>query len=206
MDTLPIYKLVLNGDTEGVDFVALVDDPAIERNFVAFKSQKPLSFKTTDSDQHILAGPLMVADMLIFRNDPQHGEHLVLFDAPTISQIVQKFFKEGNTDKVNLMHNDAEQPKGIYMFESAIINKEGGFATPAGFEELPDGSWFGSFKVDNAEIWDKFIKTGEFKGFSVEGFFSYENTDTHTTPDETEDIINELKEMLAEVGLEIEIL
>ena len=27
------------------------------------------------------------------------------------------------------------------------------------------------FKIDNDEVWNEFIKTGEFKGFSVEGMF-----------------------------------
>jgi len=42
---------------------------------------------------------------------------------------------------------------------------------PFTFDELPDGSWFGSMKVDNDDIWNNYIKTGEFQGFSVEGVF-----------------------------------
>ena len=60
------------------------------------------------------------------------------------------------------------------MIESMIIDKDRGMVAPAGFGDLPDGSWFGSFKVDNDEIWDKFIKTGTFTGFSVEGLFKQE--------------------------------
>ena len=33
--------------------------------------------------------------------------------------------------------------------------------------------WFGTFKVDNDEVWNDFIKTGVFKGFSVEGAFAH---------------------------------
>jgi hypothetical protein len=44
-----------------------------------------------------------------------------------------------------------------------------------GFEDVPDGSWFGSFKVDNAEVWAE-IKAGKVRGFSVEGQFNYRKT------------------------------
>jgi len=174
---LPIYRLALNDDPDsGVDYIALVDDPAIQRQFMAFKSQtKPkLQFLATNPDQQIVSGPLMVADMCIFRNDPAHGEHLVYFDAKTIRQIILRFFQKGLTSNINLMHLSDAKPDGIYMFESFIIDSSRGITTPKGFEPLTDGSWFGSFKIDNADIWNHFIKTGEFKGFSVEGFFSYQ--------------------------------
>jgi hypothetical protein len=42
-----------------------------------------------------------------------------------------------------------------------------------GFEDVPDGSLFGSFYVENDEVWGA-IKDGKLKGFSVEGLFQYE--------------------------------
>jgi hypothetical protein len=173
---LPIFKLSLNDDPDtGVDFIALVDDPAIQRNFLAFKQQKDakLRFLATNPDQHIISGPLMVADLCIYREDEVHGPHYVYFDAATIRQIILRFFKKGLTSSINLMHLPGAKPDGIYMFESFIIDTSKGIKTPMGFDPLPDGSWFGSFKIDNTDIWDHFIKTGEFKGFSVEGFFTY---------------------------------
>jgi len=174
---LPIYRLALNDDPEsGVDYIALVDDPAIRRQFMAFKSHKSqkLRFLATNPDQQIVSGPLMLADMCIFRDDPIHGEHLVYFDAQTIRQIILRFFQKGLTSNINLMHLPDAKPEGIYMFESFIIDSSKGITTPKGFETLPDGSWFGSFKIDNVDVWNHFIKTGELKGFSVEGFFSYQ--------------------------------
>jgi hypothetical protein len=41
-----------------------------------------------------------------------------------------------------------------------------------GFEDAKDGSWFGSFYVENEQAW-QLIKEGKVKGFSVEGFFEY---------------------------------
>ncbi len=44
--------------------------------------------------------------------------------------------------------------------------------TMKGFEDMADGSWFISAKVNNEEVWQK-VKAGEIKGFSVEGLFNY---------------------------------
>jgi len=41
-----------------------------------------------------------------------------------------------------------------------------------GFEDAPSGSWFGSFKIDNPQVWAD-VKAGKFSGFSVEGLFNY---------------------------------
>ncbi len=155
---LPIYKLVISDDdtdTTGVQAIALVDSPAIKMNWMAFAKQQ--QFKTTNPEKKIISGPLMVADQLIYRKDDQLGEYNVMFDAPTIFKIVQKYFRQGNTSDVNLMHNDSMKAKGVYMIESFIIDKERGISTPKGFEKLSEGSWFGSFKVDNQQIWDDFI-------------------------------------------------
>jgi hypothetical protein len=53
--------------------------------------------------------------------------------------------------------------------ESFIIDERK--PTPKGFSKLPDGSWFGTMKVDNDEVWQQ-IKSGEFRGFSIEGIFT----------------------------------
>lgn len=191
MKKLPVYKLVINEeDQSGVSAIALVDDPAIERNFVAFSKLKPLVFQQVGGRQ-ILTGPLMVADLPIYRRDPEKGEYYVVFDRPTIEQIVYKFFRNKNVGEVNQMHDPMQPAEGVFMFESMIIDKARGIATPQGFDEMPDGSWFGSFRVDNQEIWDNFIKTGDFKGFSVEGVF-----DMVEVANEDETLIKELIDII----------
>ena len=53
---LPLYELVINENDEesGVDFIALVDKPAIKRNWIAFAEQKQFSFKS-DNEKGLLA-------------------------------------------------------------------------------------------------------------------------------------------------------
>jgi hypothetical protein len=38
--------------------------------------------------------------------------------------------------------------------------------------DLPLGTWVGSVKVNNDEIWNEFVKKGVVRGFSIEGYFA----------------------------------
>lgn len=170
---LPTYKLIINPEDEtGVESVAMVDLPAIERNFVAF-NKETYQFKVQNEERRIVSGPLLIPDKPIYRKDDNLGEYNVMFDSQTVYQIVQKFFKQKNTGNVNEMHQRGKQPEGVYMFESFIIDKARGIQAPKGFEDLPQGTWFGSYKVEDDAMWQK-VKSGEFQGFSVEGNFIYE--------------------------------
>lgn len=178
-DNLPIYNLEIvsdvNSDME-VDFVALVDRPAIDKNFLAFAEDKmQVAFEIKDEEEQIITGALMLADKPIYRND-DNGEYYVVFTKDTIKQIAQKFFAKGYQSNVNLMHDSGMKLEGLTMFESWITDEKRGILPMKGFEDVPDGSWFGSFKVNNPDVW-KLIKEGKVKGFSVEGLFSYKKAD-----------------------------
>jgi len=175
---LPIYELMINEDMQDdaeVSFIALVDKPAIQRNWNAFKEN--VKFQIVSEDKQIISGPVMLADSPIYRNDATNGEYYVVFSKDTIFKIAQKFFKKGYQANVNLMHDSNQQVSGVTMFESFICDTERGILPMRGFEDAPDGSWFGSFKVENPEVW-KMIKEGNFKGFSVEGIFEYSKAKT----------------------------
>ena len=170
---LPIYELMIsedmNDDAE-VNFVALVDRPAVQRNWNAFKDK--VNFQIISEDKQIISGLLMLADTPIFRSDATNGDYYVTFSKDTIFKIAQRYFKKGYQANVNLMHDASMQVEGVTMFESFISDTSRGIAPMKGFEDSPDGSWFGSFKVDNEAVW-QMIKDGKVMGFSVEGIFEY---------------------------------
>lgn len=170
---LPLYKVHIDDfdDVTGVDAVAIVDHPAIERSFMAFTEQKPMQLYFSETaHRRIVTGALMIADMPIYRN-VAGKEFYVQFDAQTIEAIAQRFFEKGYQRNVNLQHN-GEIVDGVVMYESMIVDKERGMQ----FQDLPEGSWVGSFKVNNDEVWER-IKSGEMKGFSVEGIFNHVKVD-----------------------------
>lgn len=141
-------------------------------DFAEMNGSKSMTFAIQSEDKHIISGPLMLADELIYRNNKKFGEHYVRFSAETIKDIAIKFAKKGYQQNVNLMHSSDMKLDGFIMFESFIVDKERGIMPMEGFEDAKDGSWFGSFYVENEQAWD-LIKQGKVKGFSVEGFFDY---------------------------------
>lgn len=168
---LPVYKCCIDDQMDSdlqVEFVSFVDKPAIDKNFMAFKEK--LRF-AVDTDKRIVSGPAMIADMFIYRNDPEGlGEYYTTFDAASILSIVQKFFKKGFIKNFNVMHEPGSKSTGVTVFESFIVDRSLGKVPMKGFEDVADGSWFVSAKVEDDVIWEK-VKSGEVKGFSVEGVF-----------------------------------
>lgn len=172
MNELKIFDIVVNltDDTTGVGTISLVEHPAVEVGFLAFEDQKPIELKF-DNDKHIITGIAMLADTPIYRNNERYGEHYVVFSKRTIQNIVEKYAKFGLQNLVNIEHSSERYVNDIFMIESYLIDKERGIV-PNEFQNVPDGSWVVSYKVNNVAVWDE-IKEGKVLGFSVEGMFEY---------------------------------
>jgi hypothetical protein len=158
---------------EGVNFIALVERPAIQRGFLAFgeAQAQPMAFAVTSEDRRIVSGPLMLADTPIYRAPPQVPQACYVTVTPAvIERVARNFHAFGFHKNVNLEHDPERQIEGVVMFESFINDSTRGIAPPKGFEDAPEGSWFSSFFVDNDEVWQQ-VKDGTFTGFSVEGLF-----------------------------------
>jgi hypothetical protein len=217
---IPVYQAILSeDDTDGIFAVALVESPAIERNFQAFSQAEQfvepgesesqdefvsrcigvlvgdegyeqeqaaavcyskwenrnkmsaMQFSIQDADRRIISGALMLADTPIYRNDEQMGEYYLTFSADEIYKGVQKFFRNNRQSALNIEHNQDTYQQGVTMFESFIVDRKRGIMPMKGYDDVPDGSWFGSFKVDNEKVWNA-VKEGTFKGFSIEGILS----------------------------------
>jgi|TARA_R100000789_G_scaffold46901_1_gene47467 hypothetical protein len=174
---MELLELIIDEEDEsGVDYIALVDQPAVEKLWLAFNKQKEidLKFKIQDADKRIVSGFFMIADLPIMRANENGEKFYVVFKKDTINKIVNKFFKQGYSNNINIMHDKSNEANGVYVIESLIIDKERGINTPKGFDEVPDGSWWGSMRVENDLVWQQ-IKDGVFNGFSVEGLFSQDN-------------------------------
>jgi len=190
---LPIFLLTINEDLENgteVNCVSLVDKPAIEKNFLAFK-EATQNFTVTNEDQRIISGAAMLADTPIYRNDKENGEYYVVFDKENIMKAAQKFFQKGYQSNINLFHDMGEAPQGVTVFESFVVDSSRGIRPMKGFDDAKDGSWFISMKVENDKVWER-IKSGELKGFSIEGMFGYKQIKMT----KEEKIIEQIKSLL----------
>jgi hypothetical protein len=195
---LPIYLLDINEDEQAqteVNFIALVDKPAIQKNWQMFK-EAPARF-AVDQEKQIISGALMIADMPIYRKDEEFGEYYAVFNAATIEKIAIKYYQKGFQSNVNLMHDGDMIVEGATMFESWIVNRELGKMPMKGYEDVSDGSWFGSFKVTNDAVWGM-VKDGLIKGFSVEGLFQYRPKKQEMSE---EQILAKIQDLLTQISI-----
>lgn len=169
-----IYRVTLDDAECGLIAISLVDFPAVERNFLKFKNEvqrKPVHF-TADDSQHVVTGIALLADTPIYRRNDEIGEYYIVFEKETIRQLVEKYSKDGLLNVINLQHDEnTYNVDSCVMVESYFTDKERGIA-PQEFSDVPDGSWVVSFKVRDAELWEKIKashgEAGGLNGFSVE--------------------------------------
>jgi hypothetical protein len=124
----------------------------------------------TDSEKHMLVGPAMVPDKMIFRKDKQGNPYYVYFTTETIKMIADKFLKNKYVDNSDSQHDGKVLPD-VFVVESWIkedMTYDKG--NKYGFGDLPIGTWFVAIKVNNPEVWAQ-VKDGKLNGFSVSGFF-----------------------------------
>ena len=171
MEKIEVYELVIDVDDDsGNSAIALVDQPAIESNWMAFNQQTEHKFAIKDEEKRIIEGYAMIADLLIPRIDDNGKKFFVKFSADTIAAIREKQSRLGLNNSFNLMHDPNQVANGVFMLDNLIIDNKRGKIAPKEFEKVPDGSLWISAKIDNETIWEQ-VKSGEFKGFSVEGLF-----------------------------------
>lgn len=194
MDTkLPIYKAMITSEDTGMYCISLVDEPAVEKDWLYFKDEKkPMKFSVQDEDKRIIRGLVMECDKPIYRRNGDY-EYYILFDEPTIRLMAQKYLKDGFQESVDTMHNDKLE-EGVELVQWFISDKEHGI-NPEGFEDVNDHSLFAEFKVTNDDIWDN-VKSGTYKGFSLAGVFEPVPVEMKKT--ET-NVLNDIEDLLTKI-------
>ena len=195
---LPVYALRIADNTDGVNVISVVTDPAIMESCMKFDKQEKLELKLeTNDEKQELFGPCVVPDLLIYRRDPRTNfEYYVVFEKDTIEELEKKFFKDGFNFNVSLEHS-GDNISG-YVFESFLKNKELGI-DPEGWD-VEDGTWFIRMRIDDKDAWNR-IKEEGLSGFSVEclmqgvevgEIFSKQNEPEDVGSDKKPDLIDRL--------------
>ena len=170
---LPIYEDLITDEGCGMLRISLVDLPAVESDFQKFG--KVALVKMADEERRLIVGCVMRADFPIYRRDSERGEYYTRFSKETIRTMAEKYLAENRQNRVNLMHG-GEEVRGVQMVQLFIKDTERGIA-PSGFEDIEEGSLFAEFKIHDENIWN-WIREGILRGFSLEGFFTVEESIT----------------------------
>lgn len=205
MNKLPIYKAIVNAEDEsGMITISLVDEPAVEVDFLFYdKDIKPISYSIDNEEQRKVTGVVMTCDTPIYRRDENGYEYYIVYDKKTIEFMVEKYLKQNRQNQVDTNHN-FELEDGIYMNEIFIKDTEKGIS-PKGFEDVKDGSVFATFHIENDAVWAA-IKEGAFKGFSLSGLFGvekmeYNKQNNNKLSMKLEKLKSALKNLLIEVEM-----
>lgn len=168
-DKLPLYEVTVDSD---VYAISLVDEPAIEVNYVHLKkdskAKKVVFLEDEAKEKHMVVGPVLIPDMPIYRN--QDGEEFYIqFSKESIERLAYNYIKQGyNMSSFTTQHQYPVNE--VSIVESWLKTTENDKSNDLGFD-CPIGTWFIGAKVNNLEVWED-IKDGKMNGFSVEAFVS----------------------------------
>ena len=195
------FKVGIDSETYAI---SMVDEPAIEEEFVALaKEEEKVEIQLSEDEKHMVYGAVLVPDKDIYRNNGEQ-EFYISFSKESIEKMAQDFMKEYRQKEVTLDHS--EEASEVCVVESWIkadLFKDKSVALGLN-EQLPVGTWFAGMKVNNIETWDR-IKAGELRGFSVESIISLEEfgkqNENNMDINETNDMNfwSKMKEVLSEV-------
>ena len=177
-----IKKYIVGMDSETYA-ISLVEEPAIEEDFVALAKQKE-QILFVINEKHMIYGAVLVPDKDIYRNNGEQ-EYFISFTKESIEKMSQEYMKEYRQREVTLDHE--EYATEICLVETWLksdMNCDKSVALGLN-PNLPIGTWFAGMKVNNIETWER-IKNGELKGFSVESMVSLEDFAKQTIKQEAE--------------------
>ena len=167
---MKIIELILDEEEfdTGVDAISIVENPAIESDFVALKNQE-IKLAEVDKEKKILMGSLLIPNKPIYRNGSE-GEYYIYFSKDTIVKASQMFLQNGKQSNSTLEHSKALN--GLTLVESWLVEDDVMDKSRKYGLDVPVGTWMGSVKVNNDDVWNEYVKTNKVKGFSIEGYFA----------------------------------
>lgn len=175
-------------DLGGINAISLVENPAIESDFITLS--KEVKLVEVDKDKRILLGAALIPDKAILRVKEGKEFH-IFFSKDTVRKGSELFLKKGNQKESTLEHET--KLSGITVVESWIVEDVEKDKSAFYGLSVPVGTWMVSMKVDNEEIYQK-AKDGVIKGFSIEGFFA----DKAIKQSKDESILEQIKKIILE--------
>jgi len=168
---MKIVELIIDEEQElsGIEAISIVDEPAIEENFIALSKQHEIKLAEVDKEKRILMGAALVPNKNIYRRNGE-DEYYIFFSDDTVRKASELFLMRGNQNKSTLEHQ--AELYGLSVVESWIIEDDVHDKSRKYNMDLPVGTWMVSMKVNNDEVWNNYVKTGLVKGFSIEGYFT----------------------------------
>ena len=181
---------------KGVFAISLVEQPAMESEWVALK-ENTIELKAINDKEQILLGVALIPDKPVYRNDKENGEYLIEFSNEAIKETAHKFLKTGMQNNATVNHEVKLGKEVVSVVESWIIEDDEKDKTRLHGIREPVGSWAVKLKVNDPELYNK-ASTGKLKGISIEGLFDKTLVNLNNQNMDNKGIAEAVKEGFAE--------
>jgi hypothetical protein len=201
---MKLFELKIEDEeVDEVFALSLVENPAIMADWVFFSKdgkKQEVKFATIDSDKRLIVAPVLIPELKILRIDEKSGEEYnVFFTAETVEKLAQNYLKNGYQDKATYEHGKNIDGK-VTVVESWVSKSATKDKSALYFNRMfPIGTWFVTFKVNDENLWQNYVKTGIVKAVSLEGIFSHQLV----KQSRVESFLSKDIESLTEVEIEI---
>jgi len=188
-----IFNLDINDEDEtGINFISIVDVPAIQSQFVALMEAKQILKLSLDNDKMVLVGKVAIPDVPILQYDNESGDvYFIRLTKDNILKVAKKFARNAFLNNVNVMHTTEKAP--AYIYEMWVVEDQVKDKSALYFDDVVPGTLMVKMQVTDRNYWNEYIKSGKFKGFSLEGQFIYKKSDWNINSDNQEDLEKRLE-------------
>lgn len=188
-----IFNLDINDEDEtGINFISIVDFPGIQSQFVALMEAKQILKLSLDNDKMVLVGKVAIPDVPILQYDNESGDvYFIRLTKDNILKVAQKFARNAFLNNVNVMHTTEKAP--AYIYEMWVVEDQVKDKSALYFDDVVPGTLMVKMQVTDRNYWNEYIKSGKFKGFSLEGQFIYKKSDWNINSDNQEDLEKRLE-------------
>jgi len=192
---MKVYEAIYNNkDSQGVYGISLVENPAMEDEWIALSEQKAeLQFAAVDEAKRLLLGAVLIPEKKIYRNI-DGNEFYITFTSDTIGQLAHDFITKGNQNNSSAEHE--VQLSDVSFVESWQVENPAIDKSALYGKKYEKGTWVTMAKV-SPEIYEQ-ATNGTFKGFSIDALLGLQELKLNTNINMTkQDFLNELKNIFS---------
>lgn len=193
---IDLYELTIEEDKDEVFAISLVDQPAMDSDFVLLsKEQKEVHLSAFNEEKQLIVGAVMIPNKAIYRRDGDK-EYNIYFSKETVEKASELFLQRENNSQFTLEHNNVID--NVSVVQSWLSN---GDESRYGLDNIKEGTWMIAAKVNSKDMWN-YVKQGDVYGFSLEGRFTDKlrnDKRVSTYSDQMLDaIVNNIKEVVTD--------
>ncbi len=192
---------ILDGEDDGIFAMSIVDEPAIEVDFVKLSEEKKkieVKLANANDEKQLLTGPALIPNKYIYRPKEELdgiNDGYIVYPEKVVEKGAYKFCSSPKPKVFNLNHN-GKTITGVRMVESWMVsNPEMDKSKDLGLTDITKGTWMITCKVDDIKLWNT-LKEGNFNGFSLEGNFVGTVTTKMSKQEKEETLDDWLEEVL----------